>query len=94
MLKAGVYRLRYETKDAFGETFATHEDFAVAGKTNTLAVPVLFELEKSSLKPGDTARVWVHSGFDGQPLYLGRWKNHELQSSERIGKPAGDDSHS
>ena len=66
-LPAGAYRLRYETRDDFGETFRTQLDFYVAGKKTPLALPVEIAFDVAKAEPGDSARLWIHSGLAGAP---------------------------
>ena len=74
-LPAGLYRIRYETKDAFGATYQMSKEILVAGPTLRLPLPFLFLVQKSSVPVGGTARFLALSGFEGQDLMLGRFKN-------------------
>ena len=69
-LAAGVYRLKYETVDAFGTKFQTAREFVVAGKQQSVALPALLLVEKSSVVVGETARIVALSGLKDQLLYL------------------------
>ena len=63
-LPPGAYRLRYETKDEFGATFALAKDLVVAGRESTrLQLPALLLAERSSVRVGETARLLAVSGF-------------------------------
>jgi uncharacterized protein YfaS (alpha-2-macroglobulin family) len=77
MLKPGAYRLQYETLDAFGQKFSTTHEFVVAGASAPIAVPAMLQLERDTVKVGETARLLAFSGFEGQPLFL------ELYQGER-----------
>lgn len=79
-LAPGAYRIRYETKDRFGERFEMATDFVVAGATTPLAVPLALRFESDRVLPGGTARLWVHSGRPGQTLYVERMRGEVLQS--------------
>ncbi len=68
-LAPGAYRLRYETRDELGGTAAAQREFLVAGDA-PLAVAAWLEVQRPSVRPGETAAVVVHSGFPGQPLEL------------------------
>ncbi len=74
-LPAGLYRLRYETKDAFGATYEMSKEIMIAGPTLRLPLPFLFLVQKSSVPVGGTARFLALSGFAGQDLMLERFKN-------------------
>ncbi|MFL5344634.1 MAG: alpha-2-macroglobulin family protein [Hyalangium sp.] len=69
-LKPGAYRLQYETVDAFGQKFTTARDFLVAGASTPVSLPAALQLERATVKVGDTARVLAFSGFESQPLFL------------------------
>ncbi|TSC31642.1 alpha-2-macroglobulin [Corallococcus sp. Z5C101001] len=69
-LRAGAYRLRYETTDAFGQQATAQRDFLVAGARAPAGLPAVLELERSSVRVGEVARVLLASGFEGQPLVL------------------------
>jgi uncharacterized protein YfaS (alpha-2-macroglobulin family) len=73
-LAPGPYRLRYDTKDAFGGAYETARDLVVAGEMTPLALPALLLAESSSVKVGGTARLLVHSGLAGQRLALEIWR--------------------
>jgi uncharacterized protein YfaS (alpha-2-macroglobulin family) len=62
-LPAGAYRLRYETRDSFGEIFRTQLDFFVAGRKTPLALPVAIAFSRGSAEPGENVRLWLHSGL-------------------------------
>ncbi len=67
-LPPGAYRLRYETKDDFGATFALAKDLVVAGRESTrLQLPALLLAERSSVRVGETARLLAVSGFPDRP---------------------------
>ncbi|WNG48703.1 hypothetical protein F0U60_34745 [Archangium minus] len=70
VLTPGIYRVHYETEDAFGERFSTSREVLVAGARAPIAVPALLRLERSLVKVGETARLLAFSGFEGQPLFL------------------------
>ena len=75
-LSPGVYRVRYETKDAFGGDFDTYHDLVVAGgEADPVALAASMRLDRGTAAVGETVRAWVHSGLDGQPLYIERWRD-------------------
>ncbi len=68
-LKPGIYRLRYQTEDAFGSlATATHELIVAAPGSRNLKLPLLLLVDDASATVGDTVRVLVHSGLDEQEL--------------------------
>ncbi|NVI99522.1 hypothetical protein HV824_15530, partial [Myxococcus sp. AM009] len=69
-LKAGAYRLHYETTDAFGQTYTVGRELLVAGKTTPLAVPAMLVAERETARVGEVVRLMAVSGFKGQPLLL------------------------
>ena len=74
-LPAGLYRLKYETKDAFGAAYEMSKEILVAGPTLRLPLPLLFLVQKASVPVGGVARFLALSGFEGQDLRLDRFKN-------------------
>ncbi|NOZ85603.1 MAG: hypothetical protein GXP49_04950 [Deltaproteobacteria bacterium] len=88
-LPAGAYRLRYETKDAFGKVFSTSRDIIVAARNVDIRLPLLFRVEKPTVHVGETARILVHSGFKDQLLFLETFRDGKRQSCKRI--VAGED---
>jgi alpha-2-macroglobulin len=74
-LPAGVYRLHYQTTDAFGAKYETFKDFFVASEKTQLPLPALFKVEKGSVKVGQTARVLALSGIDDQLMFLDIYKS-------------------
>ena len=66
-LDAGPYRLRYETRDAFGETSRTQLDFVVAGRTTPLALPVDIAFDRARAEPGSAGAALVPLGPEGRP---------------------------
>lgn len=67
-LGAGVYRLKYETRDSFGESYEDSKDFLVGGPSLKLNLPFLFLVKEQSLKVGGKLKAIVHSGFEGQHI--------------------------
>lgn len=76
-LKAGAYRLHYETTDAFGQTFKVARELMVAGPRAPIALPSALVLEKPSVRVGEVARLLAFSGFAGQPLLLELYQGDE-----------------
>lgn len=48
----GAYRLRYETRDSFGEIARTQLDFVVAGTETALALPADLAFDRARAEPG------------------------------------------
>ncbi|NMO17926.1 hypothetical protein HPC49_17680 [Pyxidicoccus fallax] len=69
-LKAGAYRLHYETTDAFGQTFTVAREVLVAGASAPIALPASLVAERETVRVGEVARLLAFSGFEGQPLVL------------------------
>ncbi|MFL5784941.1 MAG: MG2 domain-containing protein, partial [Bacteriovoracaceae bacterium] len=69
-LKEGVYRLRYETRDSFNGLFEDQKEILVVGKNSRFPLPGLLLLQRSSLEPGQTAKILAMSGFDDQRMVL------------------------
>jgi len=69
-LRAGAYRLRYETTDEFGTAYTTARELVVVGPRLPLALPAALLVESPTVEVGGTARLLAHSGLAGQPLIL------------------------
>ena len=82
-LKSGVYRLHYETVDAFGATFHTSRDLVVADRRHSdLALPAILMIERSSVPVGETARLLVGSGLKDQEMVLEIFRDGRRSSRE------------
>lgn len=78
---AGAYRLRYATTDPFGETFENRLDFVVAataGGGAKLALPAAILFDRGEARPGDTARLWVHSDLGDAPAEVELHRGDEI----------------
>ncbi len=97
-LTAGAYRLRYETRDAFGETARAQLDFVVAGQVTPLALPADIAFDRARAEPGDKVRLWFHSGLKSAPAELELLRGGErlwrrpvtLSGSQWIDVPIGE----
>jgi len=70
-LAAGAYRLIYTTEDEFGAEFETSKNLVVVGSRRTpLALPAMLGFESSSVAVGETARLFVFTGFRAQDMVL------------------------
>ncbi len=66
-LPPGAYRLHYETKDAFGESYETRQEFLVAGARADLPLPAVALVQRASVPVGEQARLFVHTGLAAEP---------------------------
>jgi len=70
-LKPGCYRLVYETRDSFGSPFKLEQQLiAGASKGTRLHLPAFLAAEQSIVHPGESAKLFVASGFRGQEMLL------------------------
>ncbi len=69
-LRAGAYRLLYETEDGFGGRFTLPHDFLVASPSATLPMPALLLAESPSVTVGGTVRLVATSGIPGETLFF------------------------
>jgi alpha-2-macroglobulin len=84
-LKAGAYRLRYETKDASGAVFQMAQELIVGQAQGTrLAVPGVLAVERASVPVGGRARIFVHSGVEEQPMTLELWRAGRRREVRRL----------
>jgi uncharacterized protein YfaS (alpha-2-macroglobulin family) len=73
--ESGVYRLSYETKDAYGQTFKVSRDFVIAGAKSEINLPLLFLSQTNSVHVGQKARFILHSGLASQPLVIEKFRS-------------------
>jgi alpha-2-macroglobulin len=84
-LKAGAYRLRYESKDEGGGTFRMAKELVVAQARGTpLALPGILAVERASVPVGGTARLLVHSGLEGQAVTVELWRSGRRTEVRRL----------
>ncbi|NMB74100.1 MAG: hypothetical protein GYA21_03105 [Myxococcales bacterium] len=74
-LPAGVYRLRYLTKDDFGSDCEAERDLVVAGKSQNPPLPLWLIPEKGVVKVGEKARLLLASGLPEQKVLLEFFKD-------------------
>ena len=75
-LDPGAYRLTYTTSDPFGAEAQVSEELLVAGPNGLeLALPAVLIPQRTSVAPGGTVRLLVHSGLDDQPMVLELWRD-------------------
>ena len=84
-LAAGPYRLRYQTTDEFGEKAEAWREFIVAGPKTPVAAPLVVQLEKSSVRVGETARLLITSGLPEQTLLLDLFRDGVLRERRTLG---------
>ncbi len=88
----GAYRLLYETKDDFGAVCRDSLDFLVVGDAKpALKLPLILRAEKASVPVGGTARLYLDSGWSGQPVLLETFRGDVLWERRWIeaGKDGG-----
>lgn len=69
-LSAGVYRLGYETRDEDGARVEVRRTFLCVGPSTPLALPAICEVESTSVRVGEVARIFAGSGTLDQVLFL------------------------
>lgn len=83
-LAPGAYRLRYETKDEAGETFAAWTELIVAGEDTPLSLAAVLLADESEARPGGRVRALVHSGFPDQTVWLEVWRRYRLTDRREL----------
>ncbi len=83
-LAAGAYRLRYTTVDEFGAQCDAVREFVVVGANATLALPAVLVAESPTVPFGGTIRLLVHSGFEGQRLWLNLFRAGRLVERQQL----------
>lgn len=74
-LKAGAYRIAYETKDEAGQVAKVQQDFLVAGPALSLKLPGVLSTSSGQLEVGQTLKVVAGTGFDAQVAFLDTYRN-------------------
>ncbi len=82
-LEPGVYRLIYETTDDLGSKCEKRFEFFVAAASISLPVPMALFIENAPAV-GEKARIWVHSGFEGQYMFLDIYRGGKCIRREEI----------
>ncbi len=78
-LGAGLYRLRYTTKDHWGQVYKTDSSFIIAFQDKTtVRVPLLLKVQDSSVEVGDKVSYLVGSGFKQTPVLLEIYHGNDL----------------
>ncbi|HCM38883.1 MAG: hypothetical protein A2X97_09270 [Bdellovibrionales bacterium GWA1_52_35] len=84
-LASGIYRLIYETQDASGVTSKVESEFLVMGASlEVFPVPALLAVKQAKFKVGETARVWVVSGWKHQFLSLNIYQDGKRLSKREF----------
>jgi len=85
-LAAGAYRLTYTTEDEFGAEYTTSKNLVVVGSRRTpLALPAMLGFESSSVTVGETARLFVFTGFRAQDMVLEIYRDGRRVERREIG---------
>jgi len=81
-LQPGYYAVKLTTKDAFGEPVEVQRVVRVWDKNNraTQFVQPTAVLEKSTLEPGQTARIWMGGKPTPLHFFFARERNGELEN--------------
>ncbi len=81
-LPPGPYRLRYETKDEFGQKAQNWHDFWVSSDADKnplpLGLPLLLRAEQSSVAVGQKARVLLATGLLDQTIVVEQFRAGKL----------------
>ncbi|MDH4197043.1 MAG: MG2 domain-containing protein, partial [Candidatus Aminicenantes bacterium] len=78
-LVPGAYRLLYETKDDFGAVCRNSLNFLVVGKAKPgFKLPLVLRAERPAVPVGGTARLYVDSGWSGQPVLFETFRGGDL----------------
>ena len=81
-LSPGAYRLRYDTLDEFGQKVEAWKDFVVADSQASggvpSALPFFARFKSAQVGVGQTARLYVGSGFAGQAMSLEIFRSGQL----------------
>jgi uncharacterized protein YfaS (alpha-2-macroglobulin family) len=84
-LAAGAYRLRYQTTDEFGAKAEAWREFLVGAPKTPVAVPLLAQLEKATVRVGESARLLLASGLMDQTLVLDLFRDGVLRERRLLG---------
>jgi uncharacterized protein YfaS (alpha-2-macroglobulin family) len=81
-LRAGLYKLYYETVDEFGARYETSKTFIVADSKTRFNLPLLFIAQKDNYRVGEIARFLIGSGFNDSVIYLYRYRDSKAEKEE------------
>lgn len=82
LLKAGLYKIYYETTDDFGERYETFKTFIVVDSTSKFNLPLIFYAQKDSYKIGEKARFLINSGLKDQDIFLYQYQSGKTEKEE------------
>jgi len=78
-LGAGLYRLRYTTKDRWGQAYKTESSFIIAFQDKTtVRIPALLKVQDTSVEVGDKLSYLAGSGFKQTPVLLEIFHGNDL----------------
>jgi hypothetical protein len=84
-LEPGAFRIEYRTRDDFGAELESQHEFIVAGAGELpVALPALMLVETSSVPVGQSARILVHTGLEGQLVELEMFRNGSILERRRL----------
>lgn len=69
-LKAGAYRLIFETKDKFGQKVMADKSFIVFDSNKNISLPVLLEVSKKTAYLTDSLSFYTETGYKGNDLFF------------------------
>jgi len=69
-LKPGAYRIRYETRDSFGETAKSQMELIVAGGRDTLKLPLMLAVQQAETRVGGKIRLFASTALPGRVMWL------------------------
>lgn len=77
-LEEGSYRIYYETKDKYGSNFEGKKEFLVVSSKTQFPLPGIMLLQKDSVEVGETARIFVTSGFPNHRIVFDTHRSGKL----------------
>ncbi len=81
-LSAGLYRLRYTSKDQWGQVFKTQKAFLIAHQDRkTIEMPALLMTQNSSVEVGSSVNLLLGSAFKQAPTLLEIYHGNKLLKS-------------
>lgn len=78
-LAAGLYRLNYQTQDAWGKTFSTQKTIIISNQQHTpLQTPLFLQAQSTQAEVGNTLQLLAGSGFKQLPVTLEIYQQDKL----------------
>ena len=62
-LPYGIYRIKVEVKDSFGQSAENYKDFFVLENGNSLNLPIVLMSDKNNYEVNETAKIVFYSGY-------------------------------